>query len=1070
MRDYLAFLRLTIGLLCLMYQYSGSVYAQVLPAGFSISVINGNWNMVEGIAFDSTGQLYVWEKGGKVWVVDTNGIKQPNPLIDIHEEVGDWRDHGLNGFALHPNFRTNGYFYLYYAVDMHYLKYFGTPQYHPDSNEYFKATICRITRYKASSSSNFKSTVAGSRLVLLGETIQTGIPILHESHSGGSLVFGKDGSLLVSTGDGASYGYTDGGNGNSFWSQALSDSIIKTKENVGSFRSQLIDSHNGKILRINPANGNGYASNPYYKPASPRSPKSRVWCLGLRNPYRMCINPGSGSTSVTAANPGVLLIGDVGWTEREDLNVADKPGLNFGWPLFEGLTKSAVYTALTVYNRDAINPLYGSGSCNKNFFEFKQLCIQDTNTATPSFPNPCNPSVQIPAGIPKFKQTGPIIDWRHNVAEARTQIWNGTSATQVSLADSLSPIQGNNFKGNCSIGGMWYTGNLYPAVYKNTYFHADLGEGWIKNIVFDSLNKPVSINDFASGITNIVCMAYNPANQSIYYVKYPDKVYKISYTPINNAPMAVAGADTIFGMEPLTVQFTGCNSTDPDGDSLNYFWSFGDGSTSTLANPLHVFNSGNSFAFKDTVVLVVSDSAANTDTAKIVVYLNNTPPQVNITSFNDSDLYTMSGNTILPLFASVYDAEHPVSQLTWQWQNILHHNNHSHPEPYDYDSVTYTILSPAGCDTANVFYYEIQLKVTDDGGLSTLVSKNLFPSCTPPVSDFSANKFVSCANDSILFFDQSDLFPDSWQWSFPGGIPSSSTLQNPVVTYPVAGNYNVSLTTTNTRGSHVLIKDSLITITNGLSVSVNPPGNDTVCKGVPVTLTAVTLPDSSISFQWLKNNVVIAGANMATYDAITQGNFKVTASKNIPGCIGTSPVKKLVNMPIDVSLKINGPIVFCNDSVTLDVRNILSNSFQWKKNNVALPGETNHEILIKDPGTYKVTVTDKYGCTKNSESVLVTSNCKTSETGEFDNLMPEVFPNPARDEILLKLNLIKSEMIKVDALDFSTQQQVILKLYNAPETSEAFIPIDVSQLKAGVYGLQITSQWHNAVLKLLISK
>ena len=56
-------------------------------------------------------------------------------LIDISEEVGGWRDHGLLGFALHPNFRQNGYIYLAYTVDHHHLTKFGTTNYHAATNE-----------------------------------------------------------------------------------------------------------------------------------------------------------------------------------------------------------------------------------------------------------------------------------------------------------------------------------------------------------------------------------------------------------------------------------------------------------------------------------------------------------------------------------------------------------------------------------------------------------------------------------------------------------------------------------------------------------------------------------------------------------------------------------------------------------------------------------------------------------------------------------------------------------------------------------------------------------------------
>ena len=101
------------------------------------------------------------------------------------------------GFCLHPNFLNNGYIYLLYTVDRHHLLYAGTPNYSSSSNQYFAATIGRITRYTARASDGFRSVDLSTRKVLLGESITNGFPSLHESHGIGSLAFGTDGTLLL---------------------------------------------------------------------------------------------------------------------------------------------------------------------------------------------------------------------------------------------------------------------------------------------------------------------------------------------------------------------------------------------------------------------------------------------------------------------------------------------------------------------------------------------------------------------------------------------------------------------------------------------------------------------------------------------------------------------------------------------------------------------------------------------------------------------------------------------------------------------------------------------------------
>src|SRR6185503_961577 len=96
-------------------------------------------------------------------------------------EVGNWRDHGLLGFTLDPNFLSNGYIYLLYAVDRHYLMNFGTPNYNASTDQYYSATIMRITRYTAVGP-GFNTVDYGSRQILFGESPSTGAPMLHESH------------------------------------------------------------------------------------------------------------------------------------------------------------------------------------------------------------------------------------------------------------------------------------------------------------------------------------------------------------------------------------------------------------------------------------------------------------------------------------------------------------------------------------------------------------------------------------------------------------------------------------------------------------------------------------------------------------------------------------------------------------------------------------------------------------------------------------------------------------------------------------------------------------------------
>ncbi|WP_461491840.1 PQQ-dependent sugar dehydrogenase [Pontibacter sp. HJ8] len=727
----------------------GSYLATAQPSGFVVEEVGDDWNAAVGLTFSKDGEkMYVWEKAGKVWIVE-NGERLPVPMLDISEEVGDWGDHGLLGLALDPNFDSNGYIYLLYVVDRHHLLHFGTGNYSPAKNEYYDATIGRVTRYTARASDNRRTIDPNSRKVLLGETKSTGVPVLYESHGIGTLMFGEDGSLLISTGDGATAGWPDYGYMDSdpnrpldtYVPQALKDGIMTQKVNVGAYRSQQLESLNGKILRINPATGDGMPGNPFYEAGKAREAASRIWSLGLRNPFRFSVKPGSGS----ATSPGVLYIGDSGWSDREEVNVATKPGMNFGWPLFEGLEAQNFYIHRPIANTSAPNPLNGEGNCAQPHFYFRDLILQPVLNGEPYFGNPCRWGDLIPKSIPTFTHARPSIEWGNGEGGSRVGTFDSKNNAAVAMIGAAgSPVTGPQFNGSSSTGGVWYTGDDFPAEYKNTYFFGDYGAGWIRSASFDNEQAPKAVRNFIDKDAVVVAFASNPVKGGLYYINYATQIKKVNYYSGNTPPKAVAKADKLFGPSPLLVQFKGDESTDAEG-AVTYEWDFGDGSAkSKVANPQHTYTSAE-VGKKYDVVLKVTDAGGLTTTARLSINLNNTPPKVKITSPAAGTLYTLKDKTVLNLRAEVTDDEHSATQLTYKWQTVMHHNDHVHPEPIDEKKETTATITPIGCD-GNTYFYRINLTVTDAGGLSTTTYVDVLPDCSEGA--FKAITVTSPVNNS----------------------------------------------------------------------------------------------------------------------------------------------------------------------------------------------------------------------------------------------------------------------------------------------------------------------------------
>jgi glucose/arabinose dehydrogenase len=1121
------------------------------PQGFIEVSVAGGWSQPVGLTFAEDGRMFVWEKGGKVWNVE-DGVKAAQPLIDLGEEVGNWRDFGLLGFALDPDFYDNGHIYLLYVVDYHHLKYFGTPQYDPWTDEYFHDTIGRLVRYTCTPADGFRSVDPASRTVLIGETIDTGFPILHQSHGIGTLVFGDDGTLLISCGDGASYATVDtggpiGGSSNT----GLAEGIIRPEEDVGAYRAQMVDSLSGKILRIDPATGDGLPSNPWYDPAEPRAARSRVWALGLRNPFRVTILPGSGSHLPADGNPGTLFIGDVGWNDWEEVNLCDAPGLNFGWPIYEGMERQLSYLGKAPANSDAPNPLFGSGGCTQEFFDFEDLLVQET-LATPSWPNPCDPGQQIPASVHPFMHTRPLVDWYHGSGPSRTKTFDGVTAAHVRLDDPSSPISGPNFGGNCAVGCTFIASDVYGPQFERSIVFGDYAANFLYTLALDALGEPLSVSTLSAPgeASALVAAAFDDFSDALYFIEYDNTggtgVKRLVNTN-DKPPTAVATATPQYGPAPLSVQLTGSGSSDPEGQALTYLWEFDDGSGSTLADPQHVFAHVEDITDQGTIVarifeldppepmgggskdpevirdgdrpevgtfaptrqydtyhqgdqagvdwigytfaaprqlrslvfqegmnyadggwfdtldvqvfdgstwssvtglsaaplytgqdpdgfetfllsfdpvsaqgvrlfgdpggsssfisvaelrvlataatspgpsgrdvrLSVTDAAGNVATTTLSVSLDNTPPQVQITSPVDGSYYSMDDDTLVPMNAIVSDAEHDVSELECSWQVTLHHDEHNHPEPPDPTCSTSAVISPVGCD-GHTYYYEFTLTVRDPAGLETVRSAFMFPDCCGATDPLPV---VACPGEPASFSTTpTGTPPFTYQWRKDGvDIPGANADTYTIATVDTgdAGDYSVVVA-----GSCGTAETPAAALTVNTPVTTTPPADASVCEGAPASFSTSAGGTGPLTYQWLKDGAPVPGATDATLSLPAVAASDAGAySVEVTGACGTvESVAAILTVDAPTTATPPSGATVCPDepvSFSTTPGGTGPFTFQWRKDGADIPGATSDTYAIAavdpaDAGAYTVVVTGACGTVETPAATLVVNSPTTA--------------------------------------------------------------------------------------------
>ncbi|MFC7585370.1 ThuA domain-containing protein [Nonomuraea antimicrobica] len=562
---------------------------------------------------------------------------------------------GLVGMELDPKFADNGWIYLYWAP--------------ADSTE----DVNRLSRFTV----NGDSIDPATEKKLLEVPAYRARTYPEPGHTGGAVEFGPDGALYLSTGDDVPPNLSPDWQGYApiDWrpGQHMLDAA-RTAGNTNDLR--------GKILRIKPKADGGYdiPEGNLFPPGTAKT-KPEIYAMGFRNPFRFTVDQKTGYLHVADYGPdrgGPTT--DRGPEGLVEYNVIKKAG-NMGWPFCHGDNQ-----AYAPYN-------------------------PDTKVVGPKFDcaNPVNDSPNN-TGLTELPPIeSPIMWYGYGTSPVFPELGSGGAAPMSGPVYRYDPDNPSTTK--------------FPAYFDGVGFFYEWARDYVKEVHRDADDKVLKINSFLSNqqFNKPMDMTFG-RDGALYLLEWGSSfgggnndsgLYRIDYSAGARAPVAKITSSRTDGPAPLTVEFDGSGSFDPDGDPIDFAWDFdGDGTfDSTEAKVSHTYQQAGQFNAQ----LKVKDTTGKEGFSNVQVTVGNTKPTVTLELPVNGSLIEFGQN--VPYKIKVTDAED--GEIDCQKVFVtpaLGHDDHEH-ETSEIPGCEGTIPTsnlgghPAGAN----LYYVINARYTDQG-------------------------------------------------------------------------------------------------------------------------------------------------------------------------------------------------------------------------------------------------------------------------------------------------------------------------------------------------------------------
>ncbi|GHF99202.1 PQQ-dependent sugar dehydrogenase [Streptomyces albogriseolus] len=559
-------------------------------------------------------------RDGTLRRTDASGTTTVAGRLDVYSHD----EEGLQGVAVDPGFAANRFVYLYYAPKL------DTPA--GDAPSDGSAAdfapfdgVNRLSRFVLRPDGTLDT---ASERKILDVPASRGLCC----HVGGDIDFDADGNLYLSTGDDtnpfASDGYTP------IDERASRNPAYDAQRSAGNTNDL-----RGKILRIKVQADGSYTVPPgnLFPPGTGRT-RPEIYAMGFRNPFRMSVDQATGTVYVGDYGPDAGTASPSrGPAGQVEFNRITRAG-NYGWPYCTGRNDAYV-------DHD-----FASGSSGARFD-----CSAPRNTSPRNTGLTDLPPAQ-PAWIP----------------------YDGGSVPEFGTG-SESPMGGPVYRYDADSA----SDVKFPEEYDGDFFAGEFGRRWIKRIETGGDGTVQSINAFPWNGTQVMDMAFGP-DGALYVLDYGtgyfngdhnSALYRIEHVTGGRAPVAQATADITSGVAPLEVAFSSAGTTDPDGDTLSYAWTFGDGATSTAADPSHTYTANGQY----TATVKVTDPSGRSATASVRITVGNTAPTVRIDTPADGRIYDFGA--AIPFRVTVTDPEDgAVDCSRVKVTFVIGHDSHGHPQ------------------------------------------------------------------------------------------------------------------------------------------------------------------------------------------------------------------------------------------------------------------------------------------------------------------------------------------------------------------------------------------------------